>query len=175
MLRELRGGPSTHKGQKRHRRRRLFRAAFAVVVIITLLTIAAVLIFVWYSGQHANVVVTDPKPKVTNVAKELVKIDQNQPVGVFITELTSPTTAGSNASVSIRTFPGAACSITVAYNGLKSIDAGLIPKDADEYGVLRWSWKIEQGQPVGKWPVDITCAAHGKSGYMRGDLVITKQ
>jgi hypothetical protein len=147
MLRELKGGPSTHKGQKRHRRRRWFWTVFIMVVILLLLALIAVLIYLWYSGQHSSVVISDPKPKVTNVIKDPGPIAQNQKVGVYITELTSPIVGGSTASVSIRTLPKSACSIEVVYNGLKSIDTSLIPKDADEYGVVRWIWKVEQGGP----------------------------
>lgn len=174
MLRELKGGPSTHKGQRRHRRKRLFWLVCSVVGVVALLALILVLLYVWYTGQHAKVQVSELRPKPINVLKAPAPIAENQNVGVYIIELTSPLTAGSNASVSIRTLPRSACSIDVVYNGLKSVDIGLIPKDADEYGVVRWTWKVEQGQPVGKWPVNITCARNGSSGYMRGDLVIIK-
>ncbi|QQS21889.1 hypothetical protein IPM09_05275 [Candidatus Saccharibacteria bacterium] len=174
MLRELKGGPSTHKGQKRYKRRRVLSTV--IITLATIMVVGAILIavYLWYQGQQADVKVTDPAPKVTNVIKEPVPIAKNQKTGVYITELTSPITAGSNATASIRTLPQAACSIEVIYDNLKSTDTGLMPKTADEYGVVRWSWKVEQGQPVGKWPVNITCALNGSSGYMRGELVIQR-
>lgn len=62
-----------------------------------------------------------------------------------------------NASLAIRTCPEAACSITVTYANEISKDAGLLPKPADEFGVVQWTWTVESSRPVGKWPVDVTC------------------
>lgn len=173
MLRELKNSPATYRGQQRLRRKRTAMIAFVLILVLLLLVTVGVVIYNWYVGQNAKVTVVDTPSKITNVITKPKAIAQNQAVGVYITSLTSPLAAGSNASVSIRTLPEAACSIEVLYNGMKSTDTGLAPKVADEYGYAGWSWTVEKGQPVGKWPVNITCAHNDTSGFMRGDLVIT--
>ena len=49
-----------------------------------------------------------------------------------------------------------------------------MPKTADEYGVVGWSWTVEANRSAGVYPVDITCARDGMSGYRRADLEVTK-
>ena len=128
--------------------------------------------YVWYTSQNSEVVKTEaPKPAPKKVATTPV-VDPKTPVGVSVTVLTSPIKAGSNASITIKTKPLAACSIKVEYDKKPGTDGGLVPKSADDYGVATWTWTVEPGRPPGTWPVDVTCARDGKSGYVRGDLVI---
>ncbi len=173
MLRELKNSPATYKGQQRLRRKRTALIAFVLTLVLLLLVTIGVVIYNWYAGQNAKVTVVDTPSKITNVITKPKAIAQNQAVGVYIISLSTPLTAGSNASTTIRTLPESACSIEVVYNGLKSTDMGLSPKIADEYGSVTWSWTVEKGQPVGKWPVNITCAKNDSTGFMRGDLVVT--
>ncbi|NCU37596.1 hypothetical protein EOL96_00840 [Candidatus Saccharibacteria bacterium] len=172
MLRELKGGVSSPQGQRRARRKRLYKTIAVVVGVFLLLAFIGIVVYVWITGKTADVEVVDVAPKALTVINEPKKIADNQPVGVSISSLTSPVSPGSNVSITIRTLPLAACSIDVRYNGLKSTDIGLIPKNADEYGVVTWSWKVEEGQSIGKWPIDMTCALGDNSGYMRGELII---
>ncbi|MFZ1258561.1 MAG: hypothetical protein WAQ25_03770 [Candidatus Saccharimonas sp.] len=172
MLRELKTGSGTRRGQKRQHRKKAVTRVIVILVVILLILLIAILIYVWLTSNNSNVQVVNQTPKASPVIRSPGPIAQNQKVGVYITSLTTPIASGNTASVTIRTLPQAACSIDVVYNGLKSVDTGLVPKDADEYGVVRWNWHVEKGQPKGKWPVNITCAKNGSSGYMRGDLVI---
>lgn len=173
MLRELKNSPATQRGQKRLRRKRTATIAFVLTLMLLLLFTLGAVIYNWYNGQNAEVAVVDTPSKLTNVIAKPQAIAQNQAVGVYIISLSTPLTAGSNASTTIRTLPESACSIEVLYNGMKSTDMGLSPKIADEYGSVTWSWTVEKGQPIGKWPVNITCAKNDSTGFMRGDLVIT--
>jgi len=171
-LKGLNGGYATAKGRARIRRRRTFRTIMTTVLVLALLFMGAGLAYAWYTSRQNNVVITEapkPVPKKTSTPP---KVADNTPVGVSVTILTSPIKAGSNASITIKTKPLAACSIKVEYDKKPSTDGGLVPKSADEYGVATWAWTVESGRPAGKWPVDITCARDGKSGYVRGDLVI---
>jgi hypothetical protein len=81
----------------------------------------------------------------------------NALVGVAVEGFDSPVAPGGNSSIIISTAGGAACTISVTYNGVKSTDPGLVPKTADAYGTVSWSWHIPQNTPPGNWPVDITC------------------
>lgn len=129
--------------------------------------------YAWYTSQNTPEEAMSPPPKP--VSKKIATapvVDPKTPVGVSVTVLTSPIKAGSNASITVKTKPLAACSITVEYDKKPSTDTGLVPKSADDYGVVTWAWTVESGRPAGKWPVDVTCARDGKSGYVRGDLII---
>lgn len=172
MLRELKGSTATHRGRRRARRKRFAWTIAIIIIVLLLFGLLAAIAYVWYNGQTAQVAVTTPTPKYTNTPKPAVKVADNQPVGVAISALSSPVAPGSNASARISTLPQAACSIEVLYNGAKSGDTGLVPKIADEYGAVSWSWKVDLGVPKGKWPVNITCARNESSGYVRGDLVV---
>jgi hypothetical protein len=55
-----------------------------------------------------------------------------------------------------------------------STDSGLAQKNADEYGLLSWTWTVEPTVPLGKWPVKISCAYDGKGAFVQGDLVVAK-
>ena len=104
-------------------------------------------------------------------------VDENAPVGVATQTLTTPLRRGSNASISIKTRPKAACSIRVTYSltgdGDKvSHDGGLVPKDADQYGVVSWAWTVEAYRPLGSWPVEVTCAYKSKWGYGKSMLEV---
>jgi hypothetical protein len=153
--------------------KRLRRTIIGSIMGVTLI-IGGGLVYTWWMGRHAKLApqveaatVQDSRPFFEPTAP-----DPRENVGVAIQALTSPLTPGSNASVSIRTFPDATCTITVTYNNVKSTDSGLAGKTADEYGTIVWSWSVESNVPIGKWPVDITCIHHEKTGYVRGDLVI---
>ena len=173
MLRELKGSAHTASGKRRAARRRTISTIAIVLLVFALLLVSAGLIYVWYIGQHTEVKVTQNKSTLKrDVLPPPVRDDS--PVGAAISVFTSPTAPGSNASITVRTKPKAACNIAVTYDKDKSVDSGLIPKTADEYGVVSWSWTIEPNRPVGTWPVDITCALNGKSGYVRGDLVLKR-
>lgn len=65
--------------------------------------------------------------------------------------------AGGNATVSVRTAPGATCSITVTYKSGPSKAQGLSPKRADATGAASWSWVVGRNTTPGTWPVTINC------------------
>ena len=172
-LKGLSGGYATEKGRARIRRQKTLRALMTTLLVLTIVFMGAGLAYAWYTSQKSPDVVTPapPKPATKKISTSPV-VDPKTPVGVSVTVLTSPIKAGSNASSTVKTKPLAACSIKVEYDKKPSTDGGLVPKSADEYGVATWAWTVEQGRPAGTWPVDVTCARDGKSGYVRGDLVI---
>jgi hypothetical protein len=145
-----------------------------VIGVLALLGGSAGLAYTWYVGNNdpvtPAVLPETKKTPLTQVATPKAKPEG--PVGVSIQVLSSPVAPGGNASLTIRTRPDAACSITVTYKDQKSTDTGLIPKTADEFGTVQWTWTVESSRPVGKWPVDVTCALGEMSGYVRGDLEV---
>jgi hypothetical protein len=43
---------------------------------------------------------------------------------------------------------------------------------ADDFGIVSWTWTVEESVPLGEWPVDVTCAFNDQSAMVRGKLVV---
>lgn len=177
MLRELKGSVATERGRARARRRRLMQTLFITIFTLMLLGGGAGAAYVWYVGTTEPVqpaaLPTPPTQNKLAQATTKPKAKPTGPVGVSVQVLTSPVKPGGNASLTIRTRPDAACSVKVTYKDQPSTDGGLIPKTADEFGLVQWTWTVESSRPVGTWPVDVTCALGDMSGYVRGDLEVS--
>ena len=93
-------------------------------------------------------------------------------VGVSVQMLTSPVEPGSNATFEVRTLRGAECDIVVEYDDEESEDTGLIPRTADRYGMVSWTWTVEESVPEGEWPVEVTCVWNENSGMVRNDIKV---
>lgn len=175
MLRQLKSN-SGYAIQRRRSRLRFFRSVLIVCAVLLLIAAVTALAVVWYNGRH-TVVDTTQQPVQHQTTKQAYKaptVDEAAPVGVAFEAMPVSAIAGSNISASVKTRPKAACSITVTYNKEKSPDSGLIPKVADEFGVVMWTWTVEVSRPVGEWPVEVTCAYNDKSGYGRAMLTIER-
>lgn len=176
MLRELKGSTTTKRGMVRVRRRKTARLFGGIIACLVLLGASAGLGYTWYIGNTEPVKpAVLPETKKSPLASAAVpdkKAKPEGPVGVSIQVLSSPVAPGSNASMTIRTRPEAACSIKVTYKDQASTDTGLIPKTADEFGTVQWTWTVESSRPVGKWPVDVTCALGEMSAVVRGELEV---
>ncbi len=156
--------------------RRARNIAVGTVTILVIL-IAAGIGYTWYMGENAaenSQAFAVPGEVSTQSKVKLSKPDPTSKVGASIQSLTSPVVPGSNASVMIRTNPGATCVISVEYDKVPSKDSGLSQKTADEYGAVEWAWTIEASAPVGKWPVTMTCANQKNSAMTRGELEVVK-
>ena len=166
-------GKSPRKMQAQAKRRRNSIIAIILILILIIILLLVGIWYVWWSGKN-NVVKQDPLPeKVVQPIQEKAKAEPIGPVSVSEQTFTTPVQQGGNASLAIRTRAEAACNVTVTYDGEKSNDAGLLPKTADEFGTVQWTWTVESSRPVGKWPVDITCGLGKESGYHRVWLEIT--
>ncbi|MGC8633756.1 MAG: hypothetical protein ACP5VP_03705 [Candidatus Limnocylindrales bacterium] len=84
-------------------------------------------------------------------------------VGVTILSLTSPVSRGGTASLTARTAPLAACSITVVYKSGTSKASGLVPRAANAAGSVTWTWTVGTHTTPGTWPVTVSCAAGGRT------------
>jgi hypothetical protein len=150
--------------------RNAFVSAGTLLVLIVLGGVAYTYL-VGPSGPQSAAVVApaldDP------VIKPTIPAD-NAPASAAIQVLTTPVTAGSNASISVRTVPGSTCTIAVAYNHIASTDSGLATKAADDFGTVSWTWTVDSTAPVGTWPVKVTCVYHSRIGVVIGDLQVSK-
>lgn len=178
MLKQLKGVGSTYRANERRRRRRFVRLIIGVCVILIVIGTLIGLVYVWWMGKTRPVQqAAAPTTTTAKVTSTPVSVDENAPVGVAVQAITSPVTRGGNSSISIRTRPKAACSIRVTYSltpdqAKESKDGGLIPKTADEYGTVSWTWTVESSRPAGSWPVEVTCAYKDKWGYGKGAMEV---
>jgi hypothetical protein len=80
--------------------------------------------------------------------------------------VTSPVSAGSYASLTVRVSRTATCSITVLYYSGPSHAAGLYPKRGR---LISWTWKVGTRTTPGRWPIVVNC---GSAGRLRTSFVI---
>jgi competence protein ComEC len=74
----------------------------------------------------------------------------------------APTGQGGTATATVRTLPGANCSITVYYASGPSAAAGLLPKTADSVGSVSWSWRVGTRTSPGQARIVISSAIAGQ-------------
>ncbi len=151
---------------------------------IVVSTIVLLLLFI--AAGVAYTLIMDQKPaKATAIATpfiptpepsiKAVKPAANAAESAAVEAVTSPVAQGSNALITIGTLAASKCTISVLYNNVASIDSGLTPKIANDYGVVSWSWTVDSSAPIGTWPISITCAHNGKSAVVQSSLQVTKQ
>lgn len=147
------------------RRKKLWKRFFIGIIVLVVLIVGAGLLYTWYMGRTAPVQqaqkIEEPTPRPK---QEVTPVDETAQVGVAEQIFTRTVAPGENASLQIKTNRLAACSIKVEYDKKVSTDTGLVPKKADEYGVVSWAWTVEPTRPVGRWPITVTCANEKNSG-----------
>lgn len=147
-------------------------------VILLVLAVGGGVAYTWYMGQqdieNTAAVATPAEPPKSTVI-EPRKPYPGMTVGASVSMLTSPVAPGANASITVKTVPTADCTITVEYNKVPSRDSGLKPKAADAFGIVSWSWTVDQAAPIGTWPAKVTCTYGEKSAVVIGDLIVAAQ
>jgi len=87
----------------------------------------------------------------------------NSTLSLDIISVTSPVSAGSNATLTVRTSPGAQCNITVYYKSGASSASGLGSKTADSDGNVSWTWKVGAKTTAGTWKIVVSASINGQS------------
>ena len=173
MLLKIKHGRGGHNIYTKKRRKKTLRIVALVVLFLMLILVGLGVFYTWYMGQNKPVETTQEIKRVNhNPLPAVSKPYENMPVGVALQHFTSPVSKGENSSIGIRTTPTAACSIRVEYDDIASKDTGLIPKVADEFGSVEWTWTVEASRPSGTWPVEIVCAYNTRSAFYKADLVV---
>lgn len=150
----------------------------ASAVTLLVLAVGGGVGYTWYMSEYGEEnpqsvqAVTQPTGGIQK--SERPKISDTASIGAVVQNITSPVTPGSNASVMVRTNPEANCTITVTYDKTASKDSGLVQKKADEYGLVEWTWTVEPNVPLGKWPVEVTCANKKNSAVVENDLQVVR-
>lgn len=161
--------------QRIQRVNRIKNIVIAVTMLLLVLLVGGV-VYTWYVGQHPLQSATQTVD-TSSIAPKIKTYTPAPDANIGIVQQTFTATAapGDNASISIKTNPGAACQISVKANNQYLPDTGLTPKVADEFGIVDWSWSVPKGVLPGSWPVEITCAnAAKKSAYYKVDLTVTR-
>lgn len=84
-------------------------------------------------------------------------------LAISVLKLTSPIKRGAVATLTVKTTPGANCTITVKYKSGPSHAAGLDPQAAQGDGTATWSWKVGTSTTPGTWSIIVTATANGKT------------
>lgn len=171
------GEQVAHKHHVRRRwRRRSKKIALIVLIFFVLFSIGG-FVYTWYMGQQE----VEPALDVSTLPskqpqRELPETTKNSQVGVSVQSFTSQARQGDNVTLAIKTLRGAACSIVFTYNddNERSKDTGLIPKIADDYGYVDWTWTVSPSVDDGTWPVEVVCANGSKHAYLRSDLAVKR-
>lgn len=147
---------------------------FNTVLILSILAVGAGMSYTWYMGkQKPDVAAMQPAPVSHGPAVfKPPKVASDAKIGTAIQMNTTEAKVGDNASMSVRTNPEADCTIVVKYGAVIAKDSGLITKQADEYGIVSWSWTVAAGTPPGKSSVEVTCKNKKYSSVVIGDMVV---
>jgi hypothetical protein len=94
-------------------------------------------------------------------------------VPLTVESLTSPISRGSTASLTIKTAPGAQCTITVLYKSGPSSSAGLGPQTAGADAMVTWSWKVSSSTTPGTWSITVTAESGGGSNSLTISFQVT--
>jgi hypothetical protein len=87
---------------------------------------------------------------------------------VRLVSLTSPVSAGSDATLTVAVPTGTSCSIVVTYKSGPSSAAGLYPQRASG-GRISWTWMVGTRTTSGRWPIDVAC---GTAGSLHTSFVV---
>ena len=104
-------------------------------------------------------------------APERLSVEPEQ-LSVALASLTSPVSPGNAASITVKTAPSAACTITVAYKSGPSRAKGLDTKTATQDGVVSWAWIVGTRTTPGTWPITVTCSAGGRQATLETSFLV---
>lgn len=150
-----------------------FRTASILFASLLVVLVGVGVLYVWLGSSEApTATIAEPKEKPQLQEKEVPILDPKAPVGVSVQTVNSPVEPGQNVVLIAKTKPEAICQIKVEYNKVASKDSGLHEKTADVFGMIQWSWAVEETTPLGTWPITITCAKDEKSGVVVADLEV---
>ena len=95
------------------------------------------------------------------------------PLSIEVVSLTSPISHGSTAKLTVKTAPGALCTITVYYKSGASEAAGLGDQTAGSSGTVTWRWKVGTRTTPGLWSIVVTAEAGGQEESVEISFEVT--
>ncbi|MDQ5931979.1 MAG: hypothetical protein QG649_64 [Patescibacteria group bacterium] len=158
---------------KREQRRASIRRIGVTCSVLAVIVVTGGLVYTWYIGRQQPAQAAEPlASRSTRPLMKPTKVASDAPIGAAVQTSTQEVKLGENASVTVRTNPEAECSIVVKYKDIPAVDSGLIPKIADEFGVVSWAWTVRPDVPSGKWPAEVTCKNKKHSAFVRAEISI---
>lgn len=113
-----------------------------------------------------------------SIWNSLSKENPSHPLGqklfIDLVSVTSPVQQGGNATIKVRTLPGAECNIRVKYKSGWSTAAGLYSKKADEEGLVSWTWTVSPRTYPGTWMIYVTAKLNKESASLQTTFTVTK-
>ncbi len=91
-----------------------------------------------------------------------------------LVSVTSPVGTGEEATVAVKTLPGAECTIRVRYQSGWSTAAGLYSKQADEHGEISWTWYVGPETTPGTWLIYVTAKLGEQIARMETHFAVTE-
>ena len=96
------------------------------------------------------------------IVKEKVVVQREK---IQVISITSPISAGSNATIKIKGTPNTNYSITVHYKSGPSTADGLNNKSSDSEGYVEWTWKVGSRTSSGSWKIVISSSVDSITEY----------
>lgn len=153
---------------------RTLRNILLSVIVLGLLFTGAGVAYVKFGDRHQQPAPPAPDYQAAEPAifAKPRKPSADAVVSASLQSLISPVSPGKNTSMSVHTLPDARCEISVKYKDITSHDSGLIPRQADAYGNVTWTWTVDAAAPAGTWPAKVTCTHNKRSAVVIGDLQV---
>ena len=108
----------------------------------------------------------------------LSKENPSHPLGqklfIELVSVTSPVQQGGDATITVRTLPGAECNIRVKYKSGWSTAAGLYSKKADEKGLVSWTWAVSPRTSPGTWMIYVTAKLNEENANLKTTFTVTE-
>lgn len=146
------------------------------VVVILLLLVAAGIEYIKYTSDQSGSSAQSASPPEQPVLRP-PKVSPKAKESASIETLSSPVKRGSAASINVKTNPNSKCTIEAAYkdsSGSSVIysNPSLKSKKADDFGLISWTWPVNDSAPAGKWTVTVTCLYNKNSAVVIGDMLV---
>ena len=158
----------------------LVRNIVLSVVVLAVVVGGAGVAYTWYMGggpsTPAAAAPVEPVVVTTTQKSPRRTPAPDAPASVSVQQISSPVAPGSVATLTVRSNPTATCKIAVVYSNKQvGVNAALVEKATDEYGIADWQWTVEKTAPLGRAAVTVTCALDEKrSAVVVGDLEIAR-
>ena len=117
---------------------------------------------------------TQPPPTSTPVAEIVPEASPTPALTIKVVSLTSPINRGANATLTIKTTPGAHCNITVHYRSGPSEAEGLGLKIADGEGRVSWTWEVGTRTMPGTWSIVVGASVEGQTASTQMSFVVVE-
>jgi hypothetical protein len=145
-------------GRVRHRQM-LYRAVFVAPFALLLLLGISVLTGCGSSPPPDRPLIASLTDPTANVVVRPATGQKIEPIQVVTAQSNLISYPNGPLILTIVTSPFALCNFLISYNLPTPSNAfGIVPKTADEHGIVTWQWQVEGKAATGIWPLSITAS-----------------